>query len=417
MELYFRRTVVLVWFLRCVLIRTCVIHGNEPFTMVLTGMCNGCGHEHVRPWGSYCKYLKRAVEKCKELHVSELDFKYHIDLDTMAADTAHALEDTKAVFKPVGTTDPTGDSSTIDQATVDKLLDITKQQRSQIDDLIQQFKNFSTHNMVSPPASAGAHKSGSEVNRPGLSPAPLRPSVPDPYSTTPATTLGHGQSVPDHTADVPHASDLVVGPLTAALSKLSDMIDPSTAIKSKGILLRPEYYVQHKANGVAIRNLDHSKMNFRDLCYGMDCILVHLLKTGGDAINYASHKLFVSTQAKSGRFVDRALVDYDRHVMDKFIEGESSSFIVGDLLGVALYFHGGNTLPRQSESKLPRSKRNRRQKDEGEGGVPDDFPEHICYGFNYGKCTGTCSKQHICRICIAKHKAVGCPDRKSDKKD
>lgn len=213
------------------------------------------------------------------------------------------------------------------------------------------------------------------------------------------------------------ASDLVMGPLTAALSKLSDIIDPSTAMKTKGILLRPEYYVQHKSNGVAIRNLDHSKLTFRELCYGMDCILVHLLKTGGDALSYASHKLFVSSQAKSGRFVDRALVDYDRHVIDKVIEGESSTFITGDLLGVALYFHGGNTLPRLPESKSGRPKKNRRQREDGEGGVPDDFPENICYGFNYGRCSGVCSKQHICRICKAKHKAVGCPERKSDKKD
>lgn len=154
-----------------------------------------------------------------------------------------------------------------------------------------------------------------------------------------------------------------------------------------------------------------------DLCYGIDCVLVHLLKTSGDAINYASHKLFVSSQAKSNRFIDRALVDYDRHVIDKVIDGESSTFVTGDLLGVALHFHGGNTLPCPQEPRNVKSKRNRRQKEEGDGGVPDDFPEHICYGFNYGRCTGSCSKQHICRICKLKHKAVGCPDRKSDKKD
>lgn len=60
------------------------------------GMCSGCGHEHVRPWGTYCKYVKNAIEKCKELNVSEQDFRLHIDLDAMAAETAQALQDSKA---------------------------------------------------------------------------------------------------------------------------------------------------------------------------------------------------------------------------------------------------------------------------------------------------------------------------------
>lgn len=70
--------------------------------------------------------------------------------------------------------------------------------------------------------------------------------------------------------------------------------------------------------------MDHSKLNFLELCYGMDDVLLHLLKTGGDALSYASHKLFVSSQAKSNRFIDRAFVDYDGHVVDKVIEGEST---------------------------------------------------------------------------------------------
>lgn len=415
--------------------------------MVLTGMCSGCGNEHIRPWGGYCKYLKRAIEKCKELNLKEDEFLLHIDFDTMNADNEQAKQDSKAGVN-TGTLDaeehdvkvPRKVDTLVDPAMVQKLVDITLQQRTQIDDLIHQFKSLSTYKLGQSNVSATAptvvhgfpprhptpasghlwasHSTLSESHdRPNR---PISSSDHQPASSgTIYTPVTHGVTSGDLSNTVPShpASDLVMGPLTAALSKLSDVIDPSTAIKSKGIFLRPEFYVQHKSNGVAICNLDHSKLTYRELCYGMDCVLVHLLKSGGDAASYASHKLFVSSQAKSNRFIDRALVDYDRHVVDKVIEGESSTFVTGDLLGVALCFHGGNTLPRQQEPRTSRVKKNRRQRDESDGGVPEDFPEHICYGFNYGKCTGACSKQHICRICKAKHKAVGCADRKSDKKE
>lgn len=213
------------------------------------------------------------------------------------------------------------------------------------------------------------------------------------------------------------SADVVSGPLTAALSKLSDPIDPVAALKTKGMMLRPEFYAQHKVNGIPIRNLDHTKLTFEELIFGMDSVLLHLMQTGGDTHSYCAHKVFLSGQARANKFTDQAYVDYDRYVIDKYLEGNSSNFPVGDMLGVAMHFHAGNLAVSRVRQTFNKSKKGRRNREEHDGGVPEGFPEDICYGFNYNKCTGSCSKNHVCRICRAKHKAVGCPESRSDKRD
>lgn len=71
--------------------------------------------------------------------MSEDEFKLHVDLDAMATETAHAqsTHDSKpsiGVLDASGTVKAKSGDTLVDQATVQQLLDITHQQRTQIDD-------------------------------------------------------------------------------------------------------------------------------------------------------------------------------------------------------------------------------------------------------------------------------------------
>lgn len=148
------------------------------------GMCSGCQQEHIRPLGSYCKYAKEAVLKCQELGLNEKEFLMYIDADPIAAETAEAidnLKDSKAEFSPKDPTDKTTDTTLVDRATVQQLLDITRQQHSQIDDIIHHFNAFSLYNARTSPAShpwalhqshsgGGLHNQGTAQTSPLIGP-------------------------------------------------------------------------------------------------------------------------------------------------------------------------------------------------------------------------------------------------------
>ena len=58
-------------------------------------------------------------------------------------------------------------------------------------------------------------------------------------------------------------------PLTQALSDLTEAINSGPTDYKKGINFRPEYYVQHMIDCKSVKSLDHSKMTYKDLVYGM----------------------------------------------------------------------------------------------------------------------------------------------------
>ena len=222
-------------------------------------------------------------------------------------------------------------------------------------------------------------------------------------------------------------ADFVSGSLTSALQQLSIAIDPTPQSSTKGLLLRPEYYVQHKDKGVAVKSLDHSKLTFKELMSGMGRVMVHLSKTGGELKSYIDHFNYLVRQAATCNFQDSAFVAYDRHVVDQFINGESESFRAGDLLGVALNFHVGNLAPVRPAYARGRGRGFRRGGRQSQGyetenerewvrdqQVPEGFPEDICFKYNYRVCTGKCAKLHVCRHCRGLHKASSslCPSSK-----
>ena len=219
----------------------------------------------------------------------------------------------------------------------------------------------------------------------------------------------------------PVPSDLVNGPLTSVLQQLSVAIDPTPQQSTKGLLLRPEYYIQHKDKGISVKSLDHSKLTYKELISGMGRVMLHLAKAGGDLVSYVEHFNFIARQAAVHNFVDFAYVSYERYVVDQYINKESDTFIAGDLLGVALHFHAGNLLPTYPSFTRGRGRgfrrgnrqpwhdqdreRDRDLNKEQSQPMLEGFPEDVCYNYNYRVCTGKCKKSHVCRNCRGLHKA------------
>ena len=262
----------------------------------------------------------------------------------------------------------------------------------------------------------------------GILHTPLRTTEPPPGTRrglSPADSIAGRLSSPlGAVGGEPAAADIINGPLTSVLQQLSIAIDPTPQSSVKGLLLRPEYYVQHKDKGVPVKSLDHSKMTYKELMSGMSRVLSHLSKTGGNVASYIDHLSFLTRKAGAYSFVDSAFVSYDRHVVDQFISGESDTFVVGDLFGVALYFHAGNVVQpvkppfvkynrgrgfRRGGSRPQWFDHDRQQTPDKEssasGNSLEGFPDDICYNFNYRSCTGSCKKSHICRLCRGNHKA------------
>ena len=222
----------------------------------------------------------------------------------------------------------------------------------------------------------------------------------------------------------PAPSDIINGPLTSVLQQLSVAIDPTPQASVKGLLLRPEYYVQHKDKGTPVKNLDHTKLSFKELMSGMGRVMLHLSKTGGNVSSYIGHFSFMTRKAGAHTFNDLAYVGYDRHVVDQFINGESEEFVAGDLFGIALHFHAGNLAQPKAPFPFPKQGRGRGFR---RGGRPgwfesdrqpgaeresitsspplEGFPEDICFNYNYKSCSGSCKKSHVCRLCRGPHKA------------
>ena len=103
-------------------------------------------------------------------------------------------------------------------------------------------------------------------------------------------------------------------PLMDALAQLTLAVDPAVG-KARGLLLRPEYCVQHVKSITPLKQIDHTKLSYKDLVHGWCCMLQHLMLQGGDVKSYVGHCKFVAEQAMEGHFFDAAYVIYNRYVV------------------------------------------------------------------------------------------------------
>lgn len=179
------------------------------------------------------------------------------------------------------------------------------------------------------------------------------------------------------------------------------------------MLFRPEYYSLLKLNGIPLRLVDHRKMSFKQLMYGMNCVAQNVRHSGYDIDGYLSHVEFITRHASDDSYMNCAYADYDHFVIDNFLKNPLAGFKVADSVAIGHSFHPAKLiLDNQERGGTSRQKRKQNRKPV-KGEIPDGYPENNCIFWNYRVCNNSgCQKKHICRVCEGNHKAVGCPREK-----
>ena len=400
--------------------------------------CSACNSRHTAPFGKFCKHLvPEYCDFCKCVH----DQPAGQNCPARRAQLFIALPQTVPPVLPETMSVPISDAFK-DRSDPEyliyleeqvKSLQTSKKDSSDISYIVQRLEALELaqqrRDAGTTPGGGGSHAGatagGTQPYPPvaGLS-AGLRSADPHfPNSGAVGGAVGGevGGGVPGGNNPPVDPSLL---PLTDALAQLTLAVDPAAG-KAKGLFLRPEYHVQHVKASTPLKQLDHTKMSYKDLVYGWFCVLQHVIAKGGDVNAYVAHCKFVSEQATSGSFVDAAFVNYDRHVVGKVVDNPTSTFVAGDMLGVASHFNAANlainnaavTTKKAGQrykffpKKAGQSTDHRDKSASDSNTMPDGFPDDICYSYNYRTCTGRCSKKHVCRICKADHQAKQCTKR------
>ena len=383
--------------------------------------CSACKGRHTAPFGRYCKSVTlEYCTYCVSEHAPPVgtDCRFHRRAELFINQGNTMAREIPISDKFKERSDPEYLQFLEDQ------LEASWKSRSDTTDIVRRLEalELSQRGRADIPlAGAGtgspAGRGSADPHTPGLGAVGGLPAAT--VGGLPAAGRGAGgaPSPPD-----PTGIDPSLLPLTDALAQLTLAVDP-TAGKAKGLFLRPEYYFQHVKSSTPIKQLDHTKLSYKDLVYGWFCVIEHLMSKGGDLGGYVGHCKFVSEQASSESFVDAAFVNYDRHVVTKVVDGLSTTFTAGDMLGVASHFNAANLVinkpaapklpakPARSNKWVRRSLQNADKSSSDPGPVPDGFPEDICYSYNYRSCTGKCSKRHVCRVCKGDHQAKSCTKR------
>lgn len=140
---------------------------------------------------------------------------------------------------------------------------------------------------------------------------------------------------------------------------------------------------------------------------------------------YLDHLKYAAGMLHTLQFYDLGAVKYDRMVIDKYLDKKSSTFAPDPFISTLTFSshvipdssklcHGASLTKGvqsyQVNKTLGRRKRvgQPRRSDE----VPFDFPNDVCFYYNYQQCADdNCSKTHTCRKCGARHRADTCRER------
>lgn len=116
---------------------------------------------------------------------------------------------------------------------------------------------------------------------------------------------------------------------------------------------------------------------------------------------------------KNADYVDSAYVDYDKIVIDNFLQNPSKGIEVGDMMAASYCFHEVTRQKPSMPMGMGLSRKKKKVKSRQSDQVPDDYPVENCYFWNYKTCTSNnCGRNHVCRICGDDHKAPACTHRK-----
>lgn len=219
------------------------------------------------------------------------------------------------------------------------------------------------------------------------------------------------------TAVTPHVvpAHALGGPLTTALHRIGST-DPGI-----GREYDPSVYVLLTKNAADAKNFDRSKMDLNDLLYGWTKMATMIVNNAGDIRAYISHLAFAAEMFHSRKFSVKGLVDYDAYIVSRVLSGAMPGF-GPDPIGASLHFSPNviQELPQNITGyaqRQGRGRKNYRRRGQGNSSeekveIPSDFPADICYLYNYRSCPGNCGRNHICRVCRAKHEARTCNVKK-----
>ena len=357
---------------------------------------------HPPPYGRYCKFTMAVVDGYDRKDPKYLTFledsftRQHAEQDRLQDE----LEGWK---RSSGGSKPGAETSVHDR----DILAI-------LDNISKRLDNLEVSSAEQPTASAPARQA-SATSQPTAS--TLQASA-----TSQPTALATGPAI----ATPPAPADLLTGPLTQALARLSGV----AADDSKGKPYRPETYSQKTD-----KKRDYSKMDLVDLVYGWTRVAEHIASTGGNIGSYIQHMKFTAELLHSRKFFDESAVSYDRHIIDSFVDGKSSDFNP-DPIGASLCFspnvipkdcepvHGGSlhksvigAHDNQRRFRFRRGGRaaysNRPRSEE----KPADSDPDVCLFYNYKTCyKDSCDKPHICRRCKGSHRADNCKSEATGKR-
>lgn len=244
-----------------------------------------------------------------------------------------------------------------------------------------------TRPLVSLSASTGSH--------PGLYHS--HPTPTSTYGSTPSYT---------HTTNIP--ASYLSSPLTAALGHIADN-DPI----QPGMNLRPEFVVLHKQEGEPIKQISYKALSYRKLIHGMVLIARSILSQGGNVDEYLGHMEYVTRHGKNGDYTDQAYAEYDKIVIDNYVQNPTKGIIAGDVMASSYCFHDVTRVKIPTQRPMAINKKKNKIKTRASDPVPDDYPIDNCFYWNYKSCMiNNCGRSHVCRICGEDHRAPSCPRRK-----
>lgn len=211
---------------------------------------------------------------------------------------------------------------------------------------------------------------------------------------------------------------MITAPLTKALAKLTGEED------ERGKVLRPETYSQSELKE---KVRDHNKLDTIGLFHGWVCVAQYLMLHGGDLTSYMRHIRYATEMLHTRQFYDMGAIRYNRMIIDKYLDGKSAGFDPDPVIS-SLTFSSkiipdsvelcpGASLTKGVVSYIQSSKsagRGRKRNATGRRSdeIPPDFPQEICFMYNYRHCgEENCGKAHICRKCSGKHRADSCRER------
>lgn len=139
----------------------------------------------------------------------------------------------------------------------------------------------------------------------------------------------------------------------------------------------------------------------------------NIIAQGGSVDTYLGHMEYVTRHGKNGDYNDQAYVEYDKIVIDNYVQNPSGGIKIGDTMAASYCFHDVTRVKPLSPVNIAMNKKKRRNKPRQIDQIPEDYPSENCFFWNYKTCmANNCGRNHVCRICGQDHKAPMCPNRK-----